>query len=99
MTSGFIEGSCPRRGRKEEEAEDGEEVRDHLLRAIYGSFSNAKKDAGNANYRLTWISYLLGKRESRRLVGDHVFTFEDVINHTPFPDSVVMETRESRKSF
>lgn len=74
--------------------DDGEEIRDHLLRAIYGSFSNAKQQPGNEKYRLQWVSYLLGKRESRRLIGDHVFTFNDVVNHTQFPDSVVVETRD-----
>ncbi|MEZ4773240.1 MAG: FAD-dependent oxidoreductase [Bacteroidia bacterium] len=73
--------------------EDGEEIRDHMLRAIFGSFYNAKRKDENENYRLQWVSYLLGKRESRRLVGDHIFTFKDVINHTPFPDSVVVEER------
>jgi len=74
--------------------EDGEEIRDHLLKAIYGSFSNAKQVAGNEKYQLQWVSYLLGKRESRRLVGDHVFTFKDVVNNAQFPDSVVVEKRE-----
>jgi hypothetical protein len=27
------------------------------------------------------------------LLGDHIFTFQDVVNNTPFPDSVVMEDR------
>lgn len=74
--------------------EDGEEIRDHMLRAIFGSFSNAKQKAENENFRLQWVSYLLGKRESRRLVGDHVFTFTDVVQDVKFPDSVVVETRE-----
>lgn len=74
--------------------DDGEEIRDHMLRAIYGSFSNAKQEEGNENYQLTWVSYLLGKRESRRLVGDHIFTFNDVVEYEKFPDSVVMEIRE-----
>ncbi|PHN08179.1 FAD-dependent oxidoreductase [Flavilitoribacter nigricans] len=74
--------------------EDGEEIRDHMLKAIYGSFSNAKQVAGNENYELTWVSYLLGKRESRRLMGDHIFTFRDVVEDAEFPDSVVVETRE-----
>lgn len=73
---------------------DGEEIRDHMLKAIYGSFSNAKQVAGNENYELTWVSYLLGKRESRRLVGDHIFTFRDVVEDKRFPDSVVVEIRE-----
>lgn len=74
--------------------EDGEEIRDHLLRAIYGSFANAKRNPANDNYKLQWVSYLLGKRESRRLVGDHIFTFKDVTEYTKFPDSVVQEIRE-----
>lgn len=74
--------------------EDGEEIRDHMLRAIYGSFANAKQNPKNAQYQLQWVSYLLGKRESRRLVGDHIFTFKDVVEHRKFADSVVVEKRE-----
>ncbi len=74
--------------------EDAEEIRDHMLRAIFGSFYNAKQDEENSLLRLEWVSYLVGKRESRRLVGDHIFTFKDVVDQTKFPDSVVMETRE-----
>lgn len=74
--------------------EDAEEIRDHMLKAIFGSFSNARQDSINRYYRLKWVSYLLGKRESRRLVGDHIFTFKDVTELTKFPDSVVIEKRE-----
>ncbi|MEZ5044576.1 MAG: FAD-dependent oxidoreductase [Saprospiraceae bacterium] len=74
--------------------EDGEEIRDHLLRAIIGSYSNARQDPENKKYKLEWISYLLGKRESRRLVGDHIFTFKDVVDKVKFPDGVVVEERE-----
>ena len=73
--------------------DDGEEIRDHMHRAIYGSFANAKKNPENSKYQLTWVSYLLGKRESRRLVGDHIFTFNDVTGLTKFSDSVVQEVR------
>ncbi len=72
---------------------DAEEIRDHMLRAIFGSFANAKKLKEHKNVRLQWVSYLVGKRESRRLVGDHIFTFKDVAELRKFPDSVVMETR------
>ncbi len=72
---------------------DGEEIRDHMLRAIFGSFSNAKQDPANDNFKLRWVSYLLGKRESRRLVGDHVFTLNDVVENPGFADSVVAEIR------
>ena len=73
---------------------DAEEIRDHMLRAIYGSFANAKKDAKNANRKLEWVSSLVGKRESRRLVGDHVFTFNDAKEGRKFPDGIVIEIRD-----
>lgn len=73
---------------------DAEEIRDHMLRAIYGSFANAKILEENKNYKLQWVSYLVGKRESRRLIGDHVYNFNDVKNKTKFKDAVVEESRE-----
>ena len=73
---------------------DGEEIRDHMLKAIYGSFYNAKQKPENTNYKLRWVSYLLGKRESRRLVGDHIFTFKDVLDDARPADSVVVEKRD-----
>lgn len=73
---------------------DAEQIRDHMFKAIYGSFANYKKKPKTEKLKLEWVSYLLGKRESRRLVGDHIFTFNDAKNRTPFADSVVMETRE-----
>ncbi len=74
--------------------DDAEEIRDHMLKAIYGSFANAKEKEGGENLKFEWISYLVGKRESRRLEGDYIFTFNDVTEQRKFPDSVVMETRE-----
>ncbi len=72
---------------------DAEAIRDHMLKAIYGSFYNAKTDTANANRKLEWVSYLLGKRESRRLIGDYIYTFNDVRNMKSFNDSVVKEKR------
>ena len=74
--------------------DDAEEIRDHMLRAIYGSFANAKKQPENANRKLEWVSYLVGKRESRRLVGDYIFTLNDAKTGRTFADGVVEETRE-----
>ncbi len=74
--------------------DDAEEIRDHMLKAIYGSFANAKDKPEGENLAFEWISYLVGKRESRRLEGDYIFTFNDVTDQRKFPDSVVMETRE-----
>jgi hypothetical protein len=74
--------------------EDAESIRDHMLKAIYSSFYNAKQKPENANLALEWTSYLLGKRESRRLVGDYIYTFQDEKNMTEFNDAVVMEERD-----
>jgi len=73
---------------------DAEEIRDHMLMGIFGSFWNAKKQPENANRELEWVSYLVGKRESRRFVGDHIFTLNDAKEGRKFPDAVVIETRE-----
>jgi len=72
---------------------DAEYIRDHMLKAIFGSFYNARKNPENSNLALEWVSYLIGKRESRRLVGDYIYTFNDERNMTEFPDAVAMERR------
>ncbi|MEN6308246.1 MAG: FAD-dependent oxidoreductase, partial [Anaerohalosphaeraceae bacterium] len=74
--------------------DDGEAIRDHMLRAIYGSFANAKKNSVNALRYLDWVGYLLGKRESRRLMGDYIYTLSDMVNGTKFTDAVAEEIRE-----
>ncbi len=74
--------------------DDAEEIRDHVLRAIYGSFANAKKNGSNPNRKLDWVGYLSGKRESRRLMGDYIYTMNDEVSGTQFEDAVVEETRE-----
>ncbi|MCJ7447861.1 MAG: FAD-dependent oxidoreductase [Bacteroidales bacterium] len=73
--------------------DDAEYIRDHMLKAIYGSFYNAKQKTEDSNLALEWVSYLAGKRESRRLVGDYVYTFKDERNMAEFPDAVVKEKR------
>lgn len=74
--------------------DDAEEIRDHLLRAIYGSFYNAKKNPKNANQKLKWVGYVSGKRESRRLIGDYIYTQKDAVSGTKFDDAVAEEVRD-----
>jgi hypothetical protein len=73
--------------------DDAEQIRDHLLRAIYGSFANAKKNPKNAAVALKWVAYVVGKRESRRLMGDYLYTMNDMIERRQFGDAVVEEVR------
>ena len=73
--------------------DNAEEVRDRILMAIYGSFSNAKKEGVNSYKKLERVSYVSGKRESRRLIGDYIFTVNDAALSTKFDDAVVHEIR------
>ena len=73
--------------------DDAEKIRDHMLRAIFGSFANAKKDPDHAAVALKWVAYVAGKRESRRLLGDYVYTMQDMVQRREFSDAVVEESR------
>ncbi|MBO7654315.1 MAG: FAD-dependent oxidoreductase, partial [Kiritimatiellae bacterium] len=68
--------------------EEAEEIRDRLLLAIYGAFSLAKKRPENANRVLNFCPYLLGKRESRRLLGDWIYAQKDVTENKAFEDAI-----------
>lgn len=70
---------------------DGEHIRDHLLRAIYGTFGTVKlrEPVAQANLALDWVAHVPGQGEFRRYLGDHVLTENDIRDHTPFPDAVV----------
>lgn len=70
-----------------------EEIRDDLLRLIFGLWDHLKnhcpRDAkAAANHRLAWVGHVAGKRESRRLIGDCVLTENDIRQQTLFPDRV-----------
>ncbi len=75
------------------QVDDVEQIRDHMLRAIYGSFANAKKRPEHATLELQWVAFNLGKRESRRLMGDYIYTLGDADEQREFADTVVEETR------
>jgi len=73
--------------------DDAEEIRDELLRIIWGMWDHAKnhcpKLAEEAkNYKLAWVSHVVGKRESRRLIGDYVMTEHDIRPDKLFEDRV-----------
>ncbi|KIW82111.1 hypothetical protein Z517_05138 [Fonsecaea pedrosoi CBS 271.37] len=69
----------------------GEHIRDFLLRAIYGTFSNVKtKDPKTyANLEFDWVAYVPAQGEFRRYKGDHVLTENDIRGHRRFHDAVV----------
>jgi hypothetical protein len=72
---------------------DAEEVRDKLLTLIYGLWDHTKNHCERvqpkaATHALTWVSYVIAKRENRRLLGDVVLTQNDIAGQTLFPDRV-----------
>ena len=68
-------------------------IRDHMLRAIYGNWAFQKNDIQFKeefqNYSLDRVNYVLGKRESRRLMGDVVYSQNDIDDGTYYPDACV----------
>ncbi|MGB0739741.1 MAG: FAD-dependent oxidoreductase, partial [Planctomycetaceae bacterium] len=74
---------------------DAEGIRDHNFRAVYGAFNAMKNGDGakqHANAILTWLAYIGGPRESRRLLGDVVLTRDDIVSKKEFPDGCVPST-------
>ena len=67
-----------------------EYVRDWNFRAMYGAWDALKNvDKVLPNHRLNWAAYILGKRESRRLMGDVVLSVDDLAKDRVFPDGCV----------
>ena len=72
---------------------DAEQIRDDLLRLIFGLWDHLKnhcprEEQTAANHRLAWVGHVAGKRENRRLIGDYVLTENDIRQQTLFPDRV-----------
>ena len=73
-----------------DQVREAERVRDHGLLVVYSNWSYLKnrslvKDK-YSNLALDWVAYIAGKRESRRLVGDHVLTQTDILDQVPYED-------------
>jgi hypothetical protein len=73
---------------------EAEQIRDHNLRAVYGNWSYLKnnKPEKYGKKELAWVAYIGGKRESRRLLGDHILTQMDVQEGKVYPDATVTAT-------
>jgi hypothetical protein len=69
---------------------DNERIRDELLAITLGVWdfvkNHSKIDA--SHWALEWIGFLPGKRESRRFIGQHILTENDLITSRPFPDAI-----------
>ena len=80
-------------GMHRDQVADAEAIRDYMLRAIYGNWAFLKnrsaRRAEYAKYSLDWVGYVIGKRESRRLLGDVVVSQQDIVEQRSFSDGCV----------
>jgi hypothetical protein len=79
-------------GGERDSIHDAEALRDELLAVVYGVWDHIKNRCQEKerakNWGLTWLQFLPGKRESRRYVGRHVLTQNDVRDGGKFDDVV-----------
>ena len=74
---------------------DAEGIRDWNLRAVFGAFNAMKNRDGadqHENAYLSWVAFVGGPRESRRLLGDVVLTEADIVAKRDFVDGTVPST-------
>lgn len=72
---------------------DNERIRDELLAIALGIWNHIKNGPGAEQFKadqwaLDWIGFLPGKRESRRFIGKHVLTEQDIMESREFSDAI-----------
>jgi hypothetical protein len=69
---------------------DKESIRDELLAVMMGVWDHIKNGGrhGADNWVLKWFGWVPGHRESRRIVGDHILTENDLMASVAFADRV-----------
>ena len=73
-----------------------EYVRDYGMLAVYSNWAFIK-NAGRRraewkDLALDWVAFVAGKRETRRLIGDHILTQQDIFENRPMPDGTCWTT-------
>ena len=77
---------------------ENETIRDELLAVTLGIWNHIKNGPPGtpvdedpfqaSHWALEWLGFLPGKRESRRFVGQHILTQQDLQIATPFEDAI-----------
>lgn len=75
---------------------ESEIIRDYGFRVIYGNWSFLKNSSvfkeEYKRRKLEWVSYVGGKRESRRLLGDLILAQQDIEQNKSYADACVTTT-------
>jgi len=68
-----------------------EYIRDYAFRVTYGNWDFIKNKSIDrekfSKWQLSWVAYIGGKRESRRLMGDVILKEQDLLNKVQYPDA------------
>ena len=72
---------------------DNEHIRDELMAVALGIWNHIKNGPGADRFKadrwaLDWIGFLPGKRESRRFIGKHILTEQDILVSREFADAI-----------
>ena len=80
-------------GMKDDMIYEAEKIRDYGMYVAYSNWSYLKNHSRFkdevACEKFSWLSFYAGKRESRRLFGDHVLTENDLRGFVQYPDGCV----------
>ena len=83
-------------GMNYDQCKEFECIRDYGLMVVYSNWSYLKnrlqENEKYHNRSLGWVAYVAGKRESRRLLGDHILTENDLKQEIAYPDASFTST-------
>lgn len=79
-----------------DQIEEIEFIRDYALRIVFGNWDYLKNKSSSkdefTNQELSWVAYIGGKRESRRLLGDIILKEQDIFEGKKFSDATLNTT-------
>ncbi len=83
-------------GAYRDQVREMEFIRDYALRVTFGNWDYLKNRSPYkeefANRKLSWVAYIGGKRESRRLLGDVILKEQDILEGREFEDATFTTT-------
>jgi hypothetical protein len=83
-------------GMNRDQLSNFEYVRDYGMLAVYSNWAfiknRGKRKAEWSDLSLNWVAHVAGKRETRRLMGEHILTEQDIFENRPMKDGTCWTT-------